>query len=136
MELTIIGDKEIPKNKISIWKIKINNFEIKRNIWNILIGIGPNNIKNEINFCIQCWSFICGESKLCLKSEKETEYNNHSGKLKKGDIISVIVDRKSGNLSFQVNDIDYGIAFSKIPKDDILYPIISIYDENQTVEIV
>ena len=133
---TIIGDKEIPKNEISIWKIKINNFEIKENTWNILIGIGPNNIKNEMDFCNQCWSFICGETKLCLKSEEETEYNNHSGKLKKGDIISVIVDRKFGNLSFQVNDIDYGIAFSKIPKDDILYPIISICDQNQTVEIV
>ena len=26
---TIIGDKEIPKNKVSKWKIRINNFEIK-----------------------------------------------------------------------------------------------------------
>ena len=46
---TVIGDKEIPKNKISKWKIKINNFKIKNNSWNILIGVGPKNVNNEDN---------------------------------------------------------------------------------------
>ena len=31
----IIGDKEIPKNKISKWKIKLNNFEEKNLIFNL-----------------------------------------------------------------------------------------------------
>ena len=133
---TIIGDKEILKNQISNWKIKINNFEIKSNTWNILIGIGPNNPNNETEFYNECWCFICGQSKMSIKSGIYTEYNNHSGKLKKGDIITVIVDRKVGNLSFHVNDSDYGIAYSDIPKDDILYPIVLINDQNQIVEIL
>ena len=134
---TIIGDKEIPKNKISKWKIKINNFEIKYNTANILIGIGPNNPNNKNNFYDECWSFICGESMLSLKSGVGTNYNNNKNeKLKKGDIIEVIVDRKAGTLSFSINDSNYGTAYSQIPKDDILYPIVMINDENQIVELL
>ena len=84
----------------------------------------------------KCWSFICGLSKLCIKSGIETKYNNHSGKLKKGDIIEVIIDREIGNLSFAVNGLNYGIACSEIPKNEQLYPIVMINDENQIVEIV
>ena len=134
---TIVGNKEIPKNEISKWKIKINNFVIKNNSWNVLIGIGPDNPNNEINFYEKCWSFICGKSGLSIKSGNETKYNNKEFKaLKKGDIIEVIVDRKLGNLSFAINGENYGIAFSKIPKDNILYPIIMINDQNQIVEII
>ena len=134
---TIIGDKEIPKNKISEWKIKITNFQIKKNSWNVLIGIGPNKPDNVSVYHINCWSFICGANCLSLRSEFQTKYNNHGSKcLKAGDIIKVIVDRKLGNLSFEINDENYGIACSNIPKDDVLYPIVMINDQEQTVEIV
>ena len=133
---TIIGDKEIPKNKITKWKIKLNNFIIKSNTINILIGIGPNNPNNEDCFYRECWAFCCGTSEIVIKSNDSKKYKNHSGKLKEGDIIEVTVDRISGNLSFAVNDLDYGIACSQIPKEDILYPIILINDQNQIVEIV
>ena len=49
---TIIGNKEIPKNKISKWKIKLNSNT--KQSWDILIGIGPNNQNNEINFYNKC----------------------------------------------------------------------------------
>ena len=73
---TIVGNKKIPKNKISKWKIRINNFEIKSNTWNILVGIGPDNPNNEINFYVKCWSFICGESQISIKSGSGKRYNN------------------------------------------------------------
>ena len=134
----IIGDKEIPKNKISKWKIRINSIANNLvNSWNILIGIGPDNINEEKNFQRKCWSFICGESKIKIKTN-EKDYINKKGskRIKNNDIIEVIVDRQNGNLSFEVNGINYGIACSDIPKDDILYPVINIYDENQTIEIL
>ena len=133
---SIIGDTEIPKNKISKWKIRINNFSISLNTWNILIGIGPDNPNNKFNFHRNCWNYICGNCKLNLNSKEEKEYNNNFKRLKKGDIIEVIVDRKLGTLSFSVNDFNCGIACSQIPNEDILYPVISIFDENQIVEIV
>ena len=131
---TVFGDKEIPKNKISKWKIKLNS-DTKQS-WDIIIGIGPSNPNNEKEFYKNCWSFMSSNSKLVLKSTSTTEYNNHSERLKKGDIVEVIVDRKLGNLSFVVNGSDYGIACTSIPKEDILYPTITLYDQNLQIEIV
>ena len=133
---TVIGDKEIPKNKISKWKIKINNFKIKNNSWNILIGVGPKNVNNEDNFYNSCLSFICGNSQISNKSGGSTKYNNHSGKLKEGDIIEVIVDRLNGDLSFSINNINYGLTNIKIPEYEELYPIVLINDEKQIVELI
>ena len=135
---TIIGDKTIPENRISKWKIKLNNFEFNSNIlpYNILIGIGPDFKNNYINFYEECWTFCCSTSGVVLKSEAPTKYQNNSGQLKEGDIIEVTVDRISGNLSFSVNDLDYGIACSQIPKEDKLYPIIMLYFPNQIVELI
>ena len=131
---TVFGDKEIPKNKISKWKIKLNS-DTKQS-WDIIIGIGPSNPNNEKEFYKNCWSFMSSNSKLVLKSTSTTEYNNHSERLKKGDIVEVIVDRKLGNLSFVVNGSDYGIACTSIPKEDILYPTITLYDQNLQIELV
>ena len=81
--------------------------------------------------------FNCGKSQICIKSGSETKYNNiDCKKLKKGDIIEVIIDRQLGNLSFAINDINYGIACSEIPKEDILFPIVMINDQNQIGEII
>ena len=56
--------------------------------------------------------------------------------LKNGDVVEVNVDRILGNLSFKVNDKDYGIAVSNIPKDDILFPVIINHYPGQEVEIM
>ena len=56
--------------------------------------------------------------------------------MKAGDIIEVIVDRKNGNLSFAVNDVNYGIAYTTIPNEAKLYPTIILYEQGLSVEIV
>ena len=132
----IIGNKEIPKDRISKWKIKIN--QINKNCdWDMFIGIGPNSPKGYLYN--ECWSIFrsSGSSKikLCTKN-KIIDYNNHKEDLKEGDIIEVIVDRKIGNLSFAINDINFGIACSDIPKNDILFPTIVLYEQGTSVEIV
>ena len=133
----IIGDKEIPKDRISKWKIKINKNKNPSFGIDILIGIGPSIIKGN-NPQNECWCILSGtESKVGLRIKgKALEYNNHNEQLKEGDIIEVIVDRKLGNLSFALNGTNFGIACSTIPKDDILYPTIVLYEQGQNVEIV
>ena len=134
---TIIGDTEIPKNKISKWKIRLNEFRMNSgNSWDVIIGIGPDNLNNKMDFYNNCWTFICGKSKISIKSGQETDYNNNRGKLKKGDIVEVIIDRIKGNLSFAVNGENYGIACSNIPFDMILFPVVMINDEFESVEII
>lgn len=136
-DCSIIGDKEIPINKICKWRIKLNNFEIKYNRWNVLIGIGPENIYNKDDCYYKCCTFICGNSQLCMKDASSIPYFNHSGSLKKGDIVEVTVDRINGNnVFFAVNNVNYGIAFNNIPLEERIYPVVLIYDTNQTVELL
>lgn len=132
---TIIGDKEIPKNVQCKWRIRLNKFKITKNAINILIGVGPNNEKNKEYFYQCCWTLSCGTSKF-INNFAKIGYNNYPGNLKEGDIIEVIINREVGELSFKINDIDYGIACSNIPNEDILYPIVLIHDMNQIVEIL
>ena len=133
----IFGDKELRKNKICKWKIKLKKFSMnKGNDWDILIGVGPYTQKNE-NYYDYCWSFICGCSKLSIKSGQAKDYSiKENRKLKEGDIIEVTMNMIKGELSFSVNDINYGIACTNIPVNIPLYPIVMIYDINESVELI
>ena len=132
----IVGDKKIPKDRISKWKIKINkNTEVIKNSDNF-IGIGPKSFKDKLYN--ECWTIASGQKNIIEVRIKEisSNCNNHKEELKEGDIIEVIVDRKLGNLSFLVNDINYGIACSNIPKDEELYPTVVLYEKDLNIEIV
>ena len=130
---TIIGKKEIPKNKISKWKIKLNKLS---NNGNIFIGIGPDNPNNKNDFYKESWTFVCSNSKLLNRSGSYSDYNGHSEILKEGDILEVIADRITGKLSFAVNDFNFGIAFKNIPKEDTLYPIIIMQFQAQIIVLI
>ena len=134
-DCVVLGDKEIPKNRISKWKIKINKNKTHKGNIDIAIGIGPKLFKDSLYN--ECWSIVSviSEIKLYLK-EKELYYNNLRATMKEGDIFEVIVDRKLGNLSFSVNDVNYGIACSEIPKDEILFPTVVLYERGIEVELV
>ena len=81
----IIGDKEIPKNKISKWKIKINT-DVNKSYSDLYIGIGPNNFKS--NLYQECWSLFNNGTVIYLQmKDKSSYYNNHREMLKKNDII-------------------------------------------------
>ena len=131
---TIFGNKEIPKNKISSWKFKINS-EIDKAL---IIGIGPDNPDNINDFYTNCWSLDIKNMRLILKSENYTNYINNKNEIivKKDDIIKVEVDRSNNTLSFIINDKNCGIAYSKIPQNDTLYPIIIPYVKQSSIEII
>ena len=128
----IQGEKEIPKNKITKWKIKINT-DLNPTYDELYIGICKKNAKHYK----EAWSVYskCLSIYLCLEGNSLV-YNNHKEKLKKGDIIEVIVDRIENKLSFAINNVNFGIACSNIPKDIELYPSILLYEENLNVEVI
>ncbi len=132
-DCTIIGNKEIPKNKISQWKLKINS-DFKNAF---IIGIGPENINKEKDFYKKCWSFDCCNCRLILKSSSYSDYNdNNKFKLKKDDIITIEVNRIDHALSFFINNINFGVASSNIPINDKLYPIVILYDSLTSIQII
>ena len=128
----IKGDKEIPKNKISRWKIKLNS-NIRKDYDDLYIGIGTINSKNNND----SWSIYshCSDIYLNLKGNS-LNYNSHKGTFKKDDVIEVIIDRITNKLSFAVNEVDFGIACSDIPKEEKLYPTILLYEKDLQVDLV
>ena len=128
----IKGDKEIPKNKISRWKVKLNS-NIRKDYDDFFIGIGTINSKNDND----SWSIYshCSDIYLNLKGNS-LNYNSHKGTFKKDDVIEVIIDRITNKLSFTVNEVDFGIACSDIPKEEKLYPTIRLYEKDLKVDLV
>ena len=58
----ITGDKEIPKDRISKWKIKINANKRNQGNTDICIGIGPKSF--QCNLYNECWSICSYGSKI------------------------------------------------------------------------
>ena len=71
-----------------------------------------------------------------MSKNDELKFDNYPGNLKEGDIVEIIVDMSKGILSFKIDNIDYGLTCSNIPKNEKLYPIVLISDMNQIVEIL
>ena len=77
----VFGDKEIPKNKITKWKIKLNS-DLNYRFDDLYIGIGKN-ISTRYN---DIWRIFNHCSNIQINLEGSTSlYNNHKEKFKKGD---------------------------------------------------
>ena len=133
----ILGDIILPKNKINKWKIKLKKFSNPSgNKWDILIGVGPSSLnQNESSLYYKTWTFICGYSQISIKSGNPYDYNGKHGSLKEGDIVEVIMNTTNGELSFSINDINFGIA-CKIPLDIDLSPFVLINDQGESIELL
>ena len=90
--------------------------------------------QNETYLYNKTWTFLCGSSNISIKSAEQTNYKGYK-KLKEGDIVEVIMNNITGELSFSVNDINYGVA-CKIPLDINLSPFVSIYGQGDSVELL
>ena len=101
----------------------------------IFIGVGGKEIKGD--YYNDTWSIFSNGQKISIQIKNEqSKYNNHNECLKEGDTVEVILDRILGNLSFAVNEVNFGLACSNIPKEDILYPTIVVFEQGISVEIV
>ena len=132
----ILGNIILPKNQINKWKIKLKKYSDSTSYdWNIIIGVGPSNLnQNENNLYNKTWTFICGSSNISIKSGSPTIYKGNK-KLKEGDIVEVIMNNITGELSFSVNDINYGVA-CKIPLNIDLSPFVCLYVQGDSVELL
>ena len=131
----ILGNKILPKNKVSKWRIKLNTKKSNMT-WDILIGVGPSDLdQNNENLYSRTWTLICEFPAMSIQSGSPTYAFKNKSKVKEGDIVEVIVDLIKGELSFTVNDIFYGIG-CKIPLDINLSPFVLIYVEGESIELI
>ena len=133
----IVGDKEIPKDKISKWKIKIKkSLEKTKSYTDFYIGVGEKKMKGELYN--DCWNICQSGEKISFRMKNNIPINqsNIDRGLNEGDVVEITADRTSGNLSFSVNGISCGFASSALPKNEELYPIVILYEQGLSVEIV
>ena len=140
---TIIGDTPLPPNKLTSWDIKITKSRYN-NGHNICVGVAPIDInRNDSKNYEKCgWHFHCGASELFsgpphnYRAKPLGPRKGKGGYTHTGDTISVAVDTLNGDLTFAVNGVSCGIAYSGIPLDKPLVPCAILWYEGDSVELI
>ena len=140
---TIIGDTPLPPNKLTSWDIKITKSRYN-NGHNICVGVAPIDInRNDSENSKKCgWHFHCGASELFsgpphnYRAKPLGPRKGDERYAKTGDTISVAVDTLNGDLTFAVNGVSCGIAYSGIPLDKPLVPCAILWYEGDSVELI
>ncbi len=127
-----ICEEELEKSKIHKWKINI--LKSKNKI--IMVGVTSTDFNINASSYNTCgWYFYCYNS--TLYSGKPQNYNNKKTDLNKvRDQIDIVMDMNKGNLKFIIDNEDKGDSYQNIPLDKPLVPVILLYDQNDSVEII
>ena len=140
---TIVGSKPLQPNETTTWGIKILK-SLNNEGEGIIIGMAPSFVNQNYN-CnyIRCgWYLDCCSSK--LYSGPPHRYSGKEYGPKKwdeacvhtGDIVGVAMNTEKGELSFSVNNVEYGVAFKEIPLDKPLVPCVLIDKKGDSVELL
>ena len=138
---TIISDTPLPLNKVTSWTIKILESQKGYSGKFMYIGVAPSSInQNDDNYNKCGWYLYCFNSTLC--SGPPHKYYNKSYGFRRGegkyvrteDSIGVTIDTKNGELSFTLNGINYGLAYSGIPLDKPLVPCVILGSKGDSIE--
>lgn len=126
---TIIGDKCLIKGKINKWKIKNINDKT-----HILVGINRSDIDLDGQNNWTC-GYITNLDNMNIHNLGEyIAINNH--KIKKNDIIGIIVDLDKGKLSYSINDTDFGVFCDNINLDIDYVPFIEMINVGSEITLV
>ena len=151
---TIIANKTLPFNKVITWTITIRKW--KRKLKSVIsdfqrntnfVGVAPFDIdqSNYINYGYG-WYINCYNATLCAGSPHNCSDKEYGPKKKKkgkkdeahvpdGTIVSVVMDTAKGELSFGLNGVDYGVAFTGIPLDKPLLPCVVLGISGYSAEL-
>ena len=139
------GNAAIPVNGVSTWNIRIaksNNNDGK----NIFIGVSPISIREmsgHTNYTKCGWFIHCQDSTLYSGPPHNYKYPGKeygprmfSGEyVHTGDKVGVVMDTHKGEMSFIINGINYGVAYTAIPLDKPLIPCVVLSIKGDSIEI-
>ena len=60
----------------------------------------------------------------------------HGGYVRDGDTVGIVMDMERGDLSFVLNGVNLGVAFSGIPRDEPLVPCAVLTSRDSAIEFV
>ena len=122
---------ELLNSQIYKWKIKI----LKTKDYHIYIGIVNTDFDNNSPLPDKCgWYYYCQNSS--LRSGPPYYYNGKETNLKnKKDEIVIIMDTEKRTLKFIIDNEDKGDSYTDIPIDKPIFPVVLLYENNDSVEI-
>lgn len=142
---TVIGKSPIPLDSVTMWRIKILE-SVKDDSYGINVGIAPFDIdlNENYNYSKCGWYFDCYSSILWSGPPHnydcgDKEYGPRKGDgeyVRTKDTVGVILDPQKGDLSFVVNSVDLGVAYSGIPLDKPLVPCVLLYYWGDSIELL
>ncbi len=145
-KVIIIGNAPIPVEKVTSWSIKVIASK-EGNGKDIFIGVAPFDIEqtsdDDFGYDAVCkcgWFIDCYDSTLYSGAPHGYKNREYGPKFEKGkyvhagDTIGVVMDTEKGNLSFVLNGVKFGNAFSAIPTDSPLVPCVVLGCDGDSVE--
>ena len=139
---TIIGDKQLPRDTVTSWSIKVLKSS-GNDGYCIEVGVAPSDIDQNKNNYDSCgWYFDCYYSSLWSGPPHNYSGERYGPKRKNGKYVhtgssvGVVMDTAKGELSFVVNGVNFGVAYEGVPLDKPLVPCVVLYYKDDSVELV
>ena len=128
----VICDKELQKNKIHSWKIKI--LESQNN--DIMIGIAPIDFDLNSPDLKKCgYFFNCNDS--CLYSGEPYNYNGNETDFEGVDEeMTITLDLNERELHLESYSYGSYVLYNNIPLDRPLVPVVLLYNINDSIKII
>ena len=118
------------------WKIKI----LKSKQKNIMVGAAPIDFDINSSFYNTCGWYLHCHYNYNNPSLYSGPPHNYSCKLtnlnKIKDEIIIVLNMKRRTLKFIIDNEDKGESYSNIPIDKPIFPVVLLYDKDDSVEIV
>ena len=140
---TIVGNTPLPRKMVVSWEVRLLNLK-KNKGHEVLVGVAPASIDQnyDANYERCGWYFECYYSKLYAGPPNDVYLNRKYKPRKKngkfvhtGDSVGVAMDTTKGSLSFYMNEINYGLAFDRIPLDKPLVPCVLLLWKDNSIEL-
>ena len=127
----VICQNELEQSKENIWKIKILKTQYKC----IMVGVAPFDFDINSSIYNYGWYLYCYDSS--LYSGEPHNYLHKETNLKKvNNEIKIVMNMKEKTLKFIIDDEDKGESFSNIPTEKPLAPVVLMYNNNDSIEIL
>lgn len=140
---TIIGNTAIPLGQTVSWTVKLLMSETDDGN-GVFIGVAPAAINQNRgdDYRKSKWHYDCFGSTLWSGPPHNYDCKQYGprGKsegdyIRTGDTVGVVMDTASGDLSYVVNGVNYGVAYAGIPLDRPLVPCVVLGKRGDSVEL-
>lgn len=141
---TIIGTTPVPPNRMTAWGIQILKSQENASGFGIYVGVAPSDINqgDDDNFNKCGWYIDCANSTLFsgpphnYMGEPYGPMRWYGQFTRMGDTVGVILDTMKGELSFVLDNVNYGPGYMSIPLNKPLVPCVLLRSKGDSVVLL